>query len=491
MTSSVAPSGSFALLTDLYQLTMADAYFQVGMAEREAVFHLYFRKAPFHGGFAVSCGQQPALKFLREFHLTAEDLNYLRQLTGDGSKALLSPSFLEILAGLHLSVTVDMVREGTVVFPHEPIARVRGPLWQCQLLETPLLNLLGFQTLVATKAARVAIAAGGDPVLEFGLRRAQGVDGGLSASRAAFVGGCSATSNVLAGQRYGIPVKGTHAHSWVMAFGGEQQAFDAWVDAMPHNSVLLVDTYDTTRGVEHAIAAGRRLRARGHHLAGIRLDSGDLAWLSTEARRLLDSAGFRDTQIIASNDLDEHLIQSLKQQGARIDVWGVGTRLSTAFDHPALGAVYKLAALGSDDGSWNYPIKLSEQAVKISTPGLQQILRFSLNDEFVGDAIVNEADGPTSHDAAVTMIDPADPNRQKTFSADVARAPLLVPVFGQGACLAEQETLHDIQSRVRAELARLNNSVKRFENPHSYPVGLEQGLHRLKTTLIRKARGIA
>jgi nicotinate phosphoribosyltransferase len=386
---------SLALLTDLYQLTMAYGYWKSGTAERQAVFHLFFRRHPFKGGFTVSCGQQPALDYLEAFRFDAADVEYLRRLTGNDGQPLFEAGFLDALAAMRLDVEVDAMPEGTVVFPHEPILRVRGPLWQCQLLETPLLNLVNFQTLIATKAARICMATGGDPVLEFGLRRAQGIDGALAASRAAYVGGCAATSNVLAGRLYGIPVRGTHAHSWVMSFETEQGAFDTYAQAMPNNCVFLVDTYDTLEGVKHAIETGRALRARGHEMVGIRLDSGDLAWLSVEARKLLDAAGFERAAIVASNDLDEHLIRSLKQQGATIGVWGVGTRLATAYDQPALGGVYKLAALREPGGAYRYTIKLSEQAIKISNPGLLQVLRFSEGGRSVGDALINEATPPS------------------------------------------------------------------------------------------------
>lgn len=478
---------SLALLTDLYQLTMAYAHWQAGTADREAVFHLFFRKHPFQGGFTVTCGQQPALDYLEAFRLSADDVAYLRTLTGNDGNPLFEPAFLAALADLRLDVEVDAVAEGTVLFPHEPILRVRGPILQCQLLETALLNLLNFQTLIATKAARIRLAAGDDPVLEFGLRRAQGVDGALAASRAAFIGGCDATSNVLAGKLYGIPVRGTHAHSWVMAFDSEREAFETYAAALPNNCVFLVDTYDTLRGVQQAIETGLRLRERGHELAGVRLDSGDLAWLSAEARKLLDAAGFEKAAIVASNDLDERLIKSIKEQGARVSVWGVGTKLATAYDQPALGGVYKLSALRAPGEGWQPKLKLSEQAVKISNPGIQQIARFSHQGQFVGDALWNELEPPP---AEVTIVDPVDATRQKAFDATLEREDLLVPAFRAGRRVTAAEPLHDARKRVQSQLARFHDGVKRFDNPHSYPVGLERGLHELKTRLIRAARNI-
>ena len=275
------------LLTDLYQLTMSAAYWKSGRAEQEAVFHLFFRKLPFGGGYAVAAGLADAVEFLRNFRFEADDLAYLATLTGNDGSPLFGPGFLDYLGKLRMTCDVDAIPEGTVVFPHEPLVRIRGPILQGQLFETALLNVINFQTLIATKAARVCHAANGEPVLEFGLRRAQGPDGAVMASRAAYIGGCASTSNVLAGRRFGIPVRGTHAHSWVMSFDTELEAFRTYADAMPHNCTFLVDTYDTLDGVRHAIEVGRALRERGSKLAGIRLDSGDLAWLSVEARKLL------------------------------------------------------------------------------------------------------------------------------------------------------------------------------------------------------------
>ncbi|RYF55329.1 MAG: nicotinate phosphoribosyltransferase, partial [Cytophagaceae bacterium] len=332
---------SLSLLTDLYQVTMAYGYWKSGTAEKEAVFNLYFRKNPFGGGFTVACGLANAIGYVTHFGFTKKDLRYLRTLTGSDGEPLFETAFLDYLGALKLTVDIDAMPEGTVVFPNEPLVRVRGPILQCQLLETPLLNLINFETLIATKAARLRLVADTDTLLEFGLRRAQGVDGGMTASRAAYIGGCDATSNVLAGKHYDIPVRGTHAHSWVMSFDSELEAFETYADVLPNNVTLLVDTYDTIQGVRNAIEAGQRLRERGYRLSGIRLDSGDLAYLSIEARKLLDAAGFTDTAIVASNDLDETIINSLKQQGAKITVWGVGTKLVTAYDQPALGGVYK------------------------------------------------------------------------------------------------------------------------------------------------------
>lgn len=475
------------LLTDLYQLTMAYGYWKNRVQEREAVFHLFFRKNPFQGGYSIACGLADAIDYLRHFQIDEEELAYLGTLLGNDGQPLFEKGFLDYLRDLKFTCDVDAVPEGTVVFPHEPLVRIRGPILQGQLLETALLNILNFQTLIATKAARVCQATEGEPVLEFGLRRAQGIDGGMAASRAAYIGGCTATSNVLAGLRYGIPVRGTHAHSWVMSFDTEEEAFSAYADAMPNNCVFLVDTYDTLEGVRHAVRVGQKLREQGHELVGVRLDSGDLAYLSTEARRILDEGGFPKALIVASNDLDEHIITSLKQQGARISIWGVGTKLVTAYDQPAMGGVYKLAAIRNAAGEWQYRLKLSEQTVKVSNPGIQQIRRFFHEGEFIGDMIHNEG-LPMKNERLI--VDPADMTRSKKIPQNAANEDLLVSVFREGTLVYEAPTIAQIRERAAKQLAGFHPGIKRFLNPHQYPVGLELGLHNLKTELILKARGI-
>jgi nicotinate phosphoribosyltransferase len=465
---------------------MASAAWRSGWHDREAVFHLSFRKNPYGGGFTIACGLEHALDYLSELRFTEDDLGYLAQLTAPGGAPLFDSEFLEALPHMPLALDVDAVPEGTAVFPHEPLVRVRGPIIPCMLAESALLNIVSFQTLIATKAARIAIAARGEPVLEFGLRRAQGIDGALTASRAAYVGGCAATSNVLAGRLFGIPVRGTHAHSWVMLFDGEREAFDTYARALPHNCVFLVDTYDTLEGVRNAIEVGRALRQTGHELSGVRLDSGDLAYLSIEARRLLDAAGFERTRIFASNDLDEHVIASLKQQGAAIAVWGVGTRLVTGHDDPALGGVYKLSAVRRPGEKWQYRVKLSEQAVKVSTPGILQVRRFGSADGLVADAVYEEELG--WRDGGRTIVDPLDITRRKTIAHEVAYSDLLVPVMRGGRPVYDSPPLAQIRERTLSELARLPTGVKRFLNPHEYPVGLEPSLHELKTRLVLEAR---
>jgi len=350
--------GSLSLLTDLYQLTMAQAYCSAGIAETEACFHLFFRANPFGGGFALSCGLASAIDYLEGLRFTTADVDYLSEQVGNDGQPLFTREFLGYLNALRFTCDVDAVPEGTAVFPRAPMLRITGPIAQCQIVETALLNAINFQTLVATKAARVCLAAQGDPVVEFGLRRAQGPDGGISASRAAYVGGCVGTSNTLAGRRFGIPVSGTHAHSWVMAFSGELEAFRAYAQALPNNCTFVIDTFDTLQGAHNAVQVGRELRERGYELMGVRLDSGDLAWLSKRVRVILDEGGFPDAKIVASNELDEYLIGSLKDQGAAIDQWGVGTKLATSWDQPALGGVYKLSAVREPGGEWSPRVKV-------------------------------------------------------------------------------------------------------------------------------------
>ncbi|HEX9998069.1 MAG TPA: nicotinate phosphoribosyltransferase [Abditibacterium sp.] len=486
--------GSSALLTDLYQLTMAYGYWKSGRADITANFQLYFRKQPFNGGFSIACGLAPALEWIEKFRFDASDLEYLGTLTGADEKPLFERGFLDYLGNMQLTIDVDAMPEGTVCFAQEPLMRVQGPVLQCQLLETALLNIINFQTLIATKAARIALAARGEPILEFGARRAQGVDGALSASRAAFVGGVAATSNVLAGKCFGIPVKGTHAHSWVMLFDSELEAFETYADALPNNVVFLVDTYDTLEGTRRAVEIGRKLRQNGHDLLGIRLDSGDLAYLSIEARRILDEGGFPDAKIYASNDLDEHLIASLKEQGAQIAVWGVGTRLVTGHDQPALGGVYKLTAIQDENGDWQPRVKLSEQSVKISTPGVTGVRRYFGREggkcQNVADAIY-EVENNLGRGAAaknVVIVDPLDPLHRRRVSSILESRELLQPVIRNGTRVANAPTLAESRAKTLAELEEFAAGIKRFVNPHVYPVGLEAALHEKKMSLVLRAR---
>jgi len=477
--------GSLALLTDLYQLTMACGYWKSGVADREAVFHLTFRRAPFGGGYAIAAGLGPALELLERFRFTAEDLAYLATLRDHEQAPLFPQGFLDYLGAMRWSCDVDAMPEGTLAFAHEPLLRVRGPIAQAQLVETPLLSLINYQTLVATKAARVAQAARGTPVLEFGLRRAQGIDGGLAGARASYIGGTTATSNVLAGKLFGIPVSGTHAHSWVMFHDTELAAFRAYAEALPGNCTFLVDTYDTIAGIAHAITVGKELRDRGHRFAGIRLDSGDLAHLSAVGRQMLDDAGFPDAKIVASNDLDEHLITSIIDQGARIDAWGVGTKLLTAYDQPALGGVYKLGASRDAQGNWRDAIKLSEQPIKISNPGILQVRRLRRGDEFIGDVIYDDERGLSS---PLVLHDLEDPLRTPYAPAAEASEDLLVRVMTNGQRVGPRATLAEARARAAADLARLSPRTRRFLNPQPYMVGLDRYVHTRKQELIARAR---
>lgn len=476
---------SVGLLTDLYQLTMASGYWKSGHVDTEGVFNLSFRSNPFGGGYSIACGLGYVADFIRRYRFHDHDIEWLAGLRGNDKQPLFSEAFLAYLSELHLTVDIDGLPEGTVVFPHEPILRVKGPLIQCQLLETPLLNMINFQTLIATKASRICTAAQGDPVIEFGLRRAQGFDGAMAASRAAFIGGCESTSNVLAARAFGIRPRGTHAHSWVMTFDSELESFKAYAEAMPNNCILLVDTYDTLQGVRNAVEIGRWLRERGSRLVGVRLDSGDLAYLSIEARKILDDAGFEDAVIVASNELNEHVITSLKDQGAAISVWGVGTELVTAYDQPALGAIYKLAAVRAKDGEWRPKIKLSEQLVKVNMPGFCQVRRFRSETGFIADMIWDELEPPSE---PFTLVDPHDPLRHKPIPPGADFEDLLVPVCRRGEIIGDVPAPSAARARTLSQLDALHPGIRRFLNPHEYPVGLEQGLHDTRMRLMLAAR---
>jgi nicotinate phosphoribosyltransferase len=477
---------SLALLTDFYELTMAYGYWKTGMQETDSVFLVSFRQNPFGGGYTIACGLEHAMEFLERFAFDESDLEYLAGVRDGAGKPMLDKAFLDYLRGLKFSCDVDAVPEGTVVFPQEPMLRIRGPLLQCQLLESVLLNILNFQSLIATKAARVAYAAQGDPVLEFGLRRAQGFDGALAASRAAYIGGCSATSNVLAGKLFGIPVAGTHSHSWVMAFDSEREAFEQYARILPNNCIFLVDTYQTLPGVRQAVETAKGLRERGSEMTGIRLDSGDLASLSIRARKILDEGGFPDAKIVASNEIDEYIIESLKHQGAKIDLWGVGTKLTTAYDQPALGGVYKLSALRKPGADWEYKMKVSDQTAKSSTPGILQVRRFRRDGINIADAILEEG---ASSGGECILVDPGDITRRETVPAGTEYADLLLPVMRGGKPVYKAPPLERIRSLAAENLALFPPGIKRFIYPHLYTVGLELGLYRKKITLaLRNAK---
>jgi nicotinate phosphoribosyltransferase len=487
---------SLALLTDLYQLTMAYGYWQTGKLNQEAVFTLFFRKPPFHGGYSIMAGLATVLDYLDGLCFTETDLSFLATLTGVDNKPLFNSNFLDYLGKLRFDCDLDAIPEGTVVFPHEPLLRVQGSLLQCQLLETILINIINFQTLIATKAARICQATRGEPVLEFGLRRAQGIDGALSASRAAYIGGCAATSNVLAGKLYGIPVKGTHAHSWVMSFANEMEAFQAYAQVLPNNCIFLVDTFDTLQGVKKAIEVGQWLRENGHQLVGIRLDSGDLVKLSQQARKMLDDAGFEQAHIVASNDLDEHLIAEFKSAGAKINLWGVGTKLITSYGQPTLGGVYKLTAIrDKPDAQWQYRLKLSEESIKISNPGLLQVRRFmDAQGKFSGDMIYDQLQPPVDGVHLVNpnafSVHPALIEGYTTLPADIPYQDLLIPVLRKGKPVSELPLLEQIRQRVQAQLTHCPTEIKRLNTPDIYPVNLEIKLYQLKQRLISEARHV-
>lgn len=471
---------SISLLTDLYQITMVYSYWKAKIAEREAVFHLHFRRRPFQGSFAVAAGLQTAIDFLLKMRFEVDDLAYLRSLKDSKGRALFEESFLDFLKAFDFQCDVDALEEGTLVFPHEPILRVKGPIWQAQLLESPLLNLINFQTLIATKAARVSLAAYPESVIEFGMRRAQGMDGALSASRAAFIGGCESSSHVLAGKLFGIPVRGTHAHSWVMAFDDEKQAFQSFAEIMPGNCILLIDTYDSIKGVKKAIEVASDLKQKGFSLYGVRLDSGDLAELSIHIRALLDQAGMYETKIMVSNELDEYLIRDLKQQGAKIDLWGVGTNLVTGKEQSALDGVYKLSAIQNERGEWVPKLKVSEQTAKTTTPGILQIRRFKQNGVYVGDIVYDELSGISEPFVGISHNDPNLP----TFFRGMEFQDLLQPVFQKGRLVYSSPSLCNMQKKTLSEMKKLEPAMKRLTNPQPYFSGLEQMLYQKKIKLI-------
>lgn len=470
---------SHALLTDLYQLTMAYAHWRSADPDREAVFHLTFRRAPFDGRFAIAAGLDAVIEYLVDFRFSDEDLAYLESLRDTAGNPMFEPAFLAYLRDLRFTGDVDAVPEGTALFAHEPVLRVQAPVLQAQMLETALLNLVNYPTLIATKAARMAHAAAGDPVLDFGLRKAHGIDGGVTAARAAYLGGCAATANVLAGRLFGIPVKGTHAHGWVMAFDDELEAFDRYAEALPDNCIFLVDTYDTYSGIENAIAAGRKLRERGHEMVGIRLDSGDLGELAAHARRRLDEAAFPEARIAASSSLDEFKIGELKRAGAPIVLWGVGTSLDTGQPDATLDGVYKLSAIRAPgNGAWRSRVKLSDTEGKHTNPGIQQVRRYSRDDRPVLDVI---------HDIGAigaAFADARDLATGKTCTVPegAAYADLLVPVLRAGEPVYELPSLTASRERAMAEHAR-------FADRPDYPAALDGPLAAEKRRLQAAAGG--
>jgi len=477
---------SLTLLIDLYELTMAYGYWKLGMIDRQAVFTLFFRNPPFQGNFAIVAGLQSAIDFIKNFKFDPSDIHYLQALQTHNGAPLFEKKFINYLQNFTFACDVDGVEEGTLIFPYEPLIRVQGPIIQAQLLESALLNIINFQTLIATKASRICMAAEGDEVIEFGLRRAQGVDGAFSGTRAAFIGGCHATSNVLAGKHFGIPVQGTHAHSWVMAFENEKEAFTAYARVMPNHCTFVLDTYDTMQGIKKAIEIAKN--QKGLKMMGVRIDSGDLAHLSIHIRKLLDNAGYRDTQIIASNELDEMIIHNLKNQGAKIDVWGVGTALITGKGQAALDGVYKLSAIQDANNRWRYKLKTSEQFMKTTNPGILQVRRFFDTQGMATCDMIYDIE--MKHAKHVDLINSIDPSKKKQVQSNANHKDLLVPIFRSGKQVYEPPTLLKIQTYAQLQLNRFFTSTHHFLNPQPYFIGLEKTLYDLKMLLIQSIRSI-
>jgi nicotinate phosphoribosyltransferase len=471
---------NLTLLTDLYQLTMLYGYHQSGTGNKRAVFTMFYRDAPgLH--YAVMAGNEQLREYLENLAFSDADVSYLRSL------GLFGESFLHSLRDFRFTGDVRAVPEGTIVFPGEPLVRVDAPLQEAQLIETALLNIIGHQTLIATKANRVARAAGDDRVLEFGLRRAQGPDAGVFGSRAAYIGGCSSTSNVKAGQLFGIPVAGTHAHSWVMSFDSELEAFRAYARCFPDSCLLLVDTYDTLgSGVPNAITVFRELKDKGHRPLGIRLDSGDLAYLSARARAMLDAAGLEDAIITASNDLDEFLIRDLKQQGAKISVWGVGTRLITGMDRPSLGGVYKMCAL-ERDGVMEPKIKLSDNPAKVTLPGVQELYRIYAPGGKAAADLIALADEEIDVGSPLTLFDPQETWKRMTLQEFTAKK-LLEPLVAGGKAAGPSPALADIRAHRAREEASVWEQHLRLVNPSAFKVDWSEKLWGLRRDMLHGIR---
>ena len=467
------------MLTDLYQFTMMYGYYKQNKHEEKAVFDAFFRKAPHGGEYAIAAGLDQFIDYINGLRFEEEDIEYLRSLD------LFDEDFLDFLRNFKFTGDIYAVPEGTVIFPKEPFVRVTAPIYQAQLIETALLNIINHQTLIASKASRVVKAARGDSVLEFGLRRAQGPDAGIYGARAAIIGGCDTTSNVLMGEMYNMPSKGTHAHSWVMSFKTELDAFRAYAEIFPSSCMLLVDTYNTLKsGVPNAITVFNELREKGYEPVGIRLDSGDLAYLSKQARIMLDEAGFENAKIFASSDLEEHIIADLKSQGAKIDVWGVGTNLITGGETSSLGGVYKLCAI-EEDGFMMPRMKMSDNINKVTNPGIKKIVRlYNKNGYALADLLTLE-DEKIDETQPLTIFDPVETWKQTTLT-DFTAKELLVPVFVEGEQVYESPKLEDIREYSRRDRASFWEEDKRLVRPQKYKVDLSDKLFDLKKSLMRK-----
>ena len=476
---------NLTLLTDLYELTMMQGYFK-NPTDQIVVFDAFYRKNPCDGGYAIAAGLDQIIEYVRHLHFAPDDIDYLRSLD------IFDADFLEYLRGFHFTGDIYAVPEGTVVFPREPLLKVIAPVMEAQLVETTILNLLNHQSLIATKASRVVYAAKGDGIMEFGLRRAQGPDAGLYGARAAMIGGCIGTSNVLTGQMFQVPVKGTHSHSWIMSFPDEYTAFKTYAELYPNACILLVDTYDVLNsGVPNAIRVFQEMKAAGHEMRGygIRIDSGDLAYLSKQAYKMLDEAGFGDAIISASSDLDEYLIESLKSQGAKINSWGVGTNLITCQDNPAFGGVYKLAAIkNAEDEDFVPKIKLSENVEKVTNPGNKTIYR--IYDKKTGKiradliCLANETFDPKED---MIIFDPmATWKKTKIAGGSYTLRELLVPVFQKGECVYTSPSVMEIRDICQKELNTLWDETRRFANPQEVYVDLSDKLFKIKTDLLEQ-----
>ena len=479
---------NLTLMTDLYELTMMQGYFKHRDENKTVIFDAFFRVNPFGGGYSIMAGLEQLIKYVKELHFSPQDIDYLRSL------GIFDEDFLEYLANFRFTGDIWSIPEGTLVFPREPLVKVIAPIMQAQLVETAILNIINHQSLIATKAARICYAAKGDPIMEFGLRRAQGPDAGTYGARAAVIAGCAGTSNVLCGELFDVPVMGTHAHSWIMSFDDEFTAFKTYAELYPGACTLLVDTYDTLgSGVPNAIRTFEYMRDKGLPLdhIGIRLDSGDLAYLSKKARKMLDDAGFPQAKITASNDLDEHLILSLKMQGAAINSWGVGTHLITAKDNPSFGGVYKLAAIMDGNGEFIPKIKLSENSEKVTNPGNKKIIRVydKAEHKIIGDLICLEEE-QFSEDEPLLLFDPAEPwKKTRLRPGEFTLRDIMVQVFRDGECTYTSPKTMDIRSYCLEEQATLWEESRRLTNPHKIYVDLSKKLYDMKLRLLDEAGG--
>ena len=468
---------NLTLLTDLYQLTMLNGYFEKNIHKDIVIFDMFFRKNACNGGYTIICGIEQLVEYINNLHFSDDDLEYLKSL------GLFSDKFLDFLKDFKFTGDIYAVEEGTIMFPKEPIITVKAPLYQAQLIETALLTIVNFQSLISTKASRVCYAAKGDPVFEFGLRRAQGPDAGTYGARAAVVGGCAGTANVLAGKMFDIPVVGTQAHSWVQKFDNELDSFRAYADVYPDNCLLLVDTYDVLKsGVPNAIKVFDELKAKGHKPKGIRIDSGDLQYLSNESKKLFEEAGYYDLIYTASNDLDEYTIASLKSSGAAINSWGVGTKLITSAESPSLGGVYKLTASYEND-KLIPKIKISEDAEKINNPGFKKVVRiYNENNMAEGDLIMLH-DEEIDTTKPLTIFDPTYTWKKTTFQNYTIKE-LQKPLFKNGECKYVPKSVIEIKKHVNEQLNTFWDSYKRFSNPKRYKVDLSENLWTLKSDLL-------